>query len=44
MARRVVTPRIRAAALRNIKKAQITRVRLKEPRSMGRSRPARTRR
>ena len=37
MARRLrTTSRVRAAARRNIKKAQITRFRMKEPRSPGR--------
>ena len=37
MARRLrTTPQVRAAARRNIKKAQVTRFRMKEPRSPGR--------
>ena len=34
--RRTTTAKVRAAARRNIKKAQVTRFRLKEPRSPGR--------
>ena len=37
---RVATPRIRAAAKRNIKKAQVSRIRTREPRQLGRLRPA----
>jgi len=36
MARRPLTPRVSAAARHNIKKAQITRIRIREPRSLGR--------
>jgi len=36
MPRRPTTPKVVAAAKRNIHKAQISRIRLREPRSLGR--------
>ena len=41
MARRPVTPKVRAASRSNIRKAQMSRVRTKEPRQVGRLRPLR---
>ena len=37
MARRPITPRVREAARRNIKKAQVSRIRIRESRSIGRT-------
>ena len=42
MPRRPTTPKVRAAAKKNILKAQISRVRTREPRSVGRQRPGRS--
>jgi len=39
--RRPTTPKVRAAARRNIAKAHLARYRTREPRSIGRVRPAR---
>ena len=41
MPRRPTTPRVTAASRRNIKKAQFSRVRTREPRSLGRVRARR---
>jgi len=43
MARRPTTPSVSAASRRNIKKAQISRIRVREPRSIGRVRKGRRR-
>jgi len=39
--RRTITPKVRAAARRNLARAHMARVRTKEPRSVGRIRPSR---
>ena len=41
VARRAPSAKVKASALRNITKAHVSRIRLKEPRSIGRVRPAR---
>ena len=43
MGRRGTTPKSSAASSRNLRKAQVSRVRRHEPRQLGRIRPARTR-
>ena len=40
-ARRTITNKVRAAARRNIRRAQLSRYRIREPRSAGRVRPLR---
>ena len=41
--RKTTTPKVRAAARHNIKKAQVSRIRRREPRSLGRVRRQRER-